>query len=57
MSISHNCCAVRRSRIHLCRAAHPEGEVDSRAGGGVEGKERHCVTRVFPCVCVNQRPL
>lgn len=34
---------VCRSGIHQCRAAHPEGEVDGRAGGGLEGEEHHCV--------------
>lgn len=40
MSIWPNYFPVCRSGIHLCRAAHPEGEVDGRAGGGMEGEER-----------------
>lgn len=54
VNMSRGCFPVRRSRIHLRRAAHPEGEVDGRAGRGVEGKERGCVTWVW--VLIRERP-
>lgn len=47
---------VCRGRIYLCCAAHTEGEMDSWAGGGVEGKAiqpQLCITCVCLCVCVS----
>lgn len=32
--------SVRWSRIHQCCPAHPEGAVDGRAGGGLEGEKK-----------------
>lgn len=48
VTVPHDYFPVRRSRIHLRRAAHPEGEVDAWAGGGMEGKEPLCVSCVVP---------
>lgn len=51
---------VCRSWIHLCRAAHPEGEVHVWAGGGMEGEKVlvRCMKRWIGCMQLeNMSPL
>lgn len=43
--------AVRWSRIHQCCPAHPEGAVDGRAGGGLEGEEQQRVCHYHDTLC------
>lgn len=46
--------AVRRSRIHQRCAAHPEGAVDGRAGGGLEGEEQQRPRAVLRCATLSR---